>query len=135
MISPTLQKNSPAVRQHQPSPDHSKPSRGKPMNAPTDTIAAAVPASFPLPYPGNQPGDDLDRALKMLHVLREAMSTERVIGPGYAAMLAVVLSSAIDLLDPIALLLDHHHRADDGDLYLHCRRQDIIIKMGNGGRS
>lgn len=97
--------------------------------------ATVVPTAFPLPYPGNGAGDDLYRAIKMVQVVREAVSTDNAIGPGYAATLAVVLSSALDILDPIAMLLDHPDRPDDGDLYLVCRRKDVIAKAGNGGRS
>lgn len=105
------------------------------MNAPSNTIAAANAASFPIPYPGHQPGDDLYRAVRMIELAVDALSMDRAIGPNFATTISVSLTSALDILGPIALLLDHADRPDDGNLYLHCRRQDTIVKMGNGSAS
>lgn len=93
------------------------------MNAHTHITTPGDAASFPVAYPGQQPGDDLHAALSLLHVAREALSTSDGASREYAAQLSAVISVAIDQLEPIGLLLDHRGSGDLRDAYLQSRRE------------
>lgn len=99
------------------------------MNAHASTIAAASPATFPIPFPNQDPRDDLVAALSTLRVVTELLGDGHSLSANMVQNVLTVIHFAIERMEPVADFLDNMP-GDHRKGYIGARRQWILRNYG-----
>lgn len=99
------------------------------MNAHASTITAAASATFPIPFPNQDPGDDLVAALSTLRVVTELLAEGLPLSASMATNILTVIYTAIDRIEPVAGFLDKMP-GDHRKGYIAARRAWVLQKSG-----